>query len=130
SRPSNRSRTTACANSPAAPSRPETKQMNLHAMLMRRAAAGHPVRVALIGAGKFGAMFLAHARRTPGLQVLGIADLDPARAATQLERVGWPAEQYAASDAASALRTGGTWITDDAGALIAAAGVEVVIEAT
>ena len=104
--------------------------MNLHTLLAGRAAAKRPVRVALIGAGKFGAMFLAQAGRTPGLQVMGIADLAPSRAGEQLARVGWSAAQYAAADAAAALRSGGTWITDDAAALIASDGVDVVIEAT
>jgi predicted homoserine dehydrogenase-like protein len=31
--------------------------MNLHRMLHARSAAGKPLRVALIGAGKFGAMY-------------------------------------------------------------------------
>lgn len=104
--------------------------MNLHALLQARAAAGRPVRVALVGAGKFGAMFLAQARRTPGLHVLGIADLDPQRARDTLARVGWPAEAFDARDAANALCRGTTWVGDDAGALIAADGVDVVIEAT
>ncbi len=54
--------------------------MNLYAMLKERAAEGRPVRVALIGAGKFGTMFLAQARLTPGLQLVGIADLSVERA--------------------------------------------------
>ena len=49
--------------------------MNLHRKLQERHAAGRPVRVGLIGAGKLGAMFLAQAPRTPGLHVVGIADL-------------------------------------------------------
>ena len=53
--------------------------MNLYALLRRRAAS--PVRVGLIGCGKFGSMFLAQARRTPGLHVVGIADRDVPRAA-------------------------------------------------
>ena len=53
--------------------------MNLYRLLQQRAAAGRPVRVGLIGAGKFGSMFLAQARVTPGLHVMGLADLDPAR---------------------------------------------------
>ena len=35
--------------------------MNLHALLRRRAEDHRPVRVLLIGAGKFGSMFLAQA---------------------------------------------------------------------
>ncbi len=104
--------------------------MNLHALLQARAAASRPVRVALIGAGKFGAMFLAQARRTPGLHVIGIADLDPQRARDTLARVGWPAAAFDARDAATALCRGTTWVGDDAGALIAADGVDVVVEAT
>ena len=46
--------------------------MNLYRMLCQRALADRPVRVGLIGAGKFGAMFLAQAGRTPGLHVLGV----------------------------------------------------------
>ena len=80
--------------------------MNLHSLLASRAAAGKPVRVAMIGAGKFGAMFLAQARRTPGLHIVGIADLDPARARTTLARIGWPDEQSGATSADDALATG------------------------
>ena len=58
--------------------------MNLYAKLCERAAAGRPVTVGVIGAGKFGTMFLAQARLTRGLHVVGVADLDPARAHTQL----------------------------------------------
>ena len=43
--------------------------MNLHHLLNARAAAGKPVRVALIGAGKFGSMFLSQVPHTPGLEV-------------------------------------------------------------
>ena len=54
--------------------------MNLHHLLQQRAADGQPLRVALIGAGKFGTMFLAQARRTPGIHVVAVADLAPQRA--------------------------------------------------
>ncbi|MBV9784120.1 MAG: flagellar biosynthesis protein FlgA [Acidisphaera sp.] len=104
--------------------------MNLFRSLQAREAAGKPVRVGLIGAGKFGSMFLSQVPRTPGLHLLGIADLSPARARQSLERVGWPAERHAASSFAEAARTGGTFVQDDAEALIAADGLDVVIDAT
>ena len=44
-------------------------------MLAARAESGNPLRVGLIGAGRFGAMFLSQARLVQGLHVLGIADL-------------------------------------------------------
>jgi predicted homoserine dehydrogenase-like protein len=93
--------------------------MNLHRLAKERAAEGRPVAVGLIGAGKFGAMFLAQARHCDGLRVAAIADLRAAAARETLLRTGWPAE---AAD--------GVRITDDAGAVIASDDIEVVIEAT
>jgi len=104
--------------------------MNLWAKLRARAEAGKPVRIGLIGAGKFGSMFLAQVPRTPGLHVVAIADLAPARAREALQRVGWPRERHEARCVADAVRSGGTFVTDDAEAMIAADGVEVVIDAT
>ena len=51
--------------------------MSLHAQLQRRAAEGRPIRIGLIGAGKFGSMYLAQIPRTPGVHLAGIADLSP-----------------------------------------------------
>jgi predicted homoserine dehydrogenase-like protein len=104
--------------------------MSLSAKLAARAAAGSPVRVGVIGAGKFGSMFLSQAPRTPGLHIVGIADIDVARARHSCARVGWPAERYAARSFGEAMRNGTTCIMDDAEALIAADGVDIVIEAT
>ena len=63
--------------------------MNLHQLLKERAAAGRPVRVALIGAGKFGSMFLSQIPTTPGLEIAVIADLDTDRARDACRQVGW-----------------------------------------
>ena len=71
--------------------------MNLHAKLLEREAAARPVTVGLIGAGKFGTMFLAQARLTRGLHVAGVADLNVARAKSQLKTAGWPEGSYGAS---------------------------------
>ncbi|BBK44803.1 flagellar protein FlgA [Allostella vacuolata] len=104
--------------------------MFLHRLLAERAAAGRPIRVGVIGAGKFGTMFLAQARRTPGLHVLAVADLSPDRARAALARCGWPAAQYAARGYDEARAGGTTFLTDDAAAMIAADGLDVVVEAT
>ena len=104
--------------------------MNLHYLLQRREAAGTPLRVGLIGAGKFGSMYLAQARRTPGIHVLAVADLMRDRAIAALGRTGWPEETYAARSFASAAKQRATFVTDDAAALIAAPEVEIVIDAT
>src|SRR3954464_1159784 len=67
--------------------------MNLSTMLRQRAAGGRPVRIRLIGAGKFGSMVLAQAQRIAGFHVVGVADLDVGKARAALARVGWPAER-------------------------------------
>jgi len=102
--------------------------MNLARLLRKRAEEGRPVRVGVIGAGKFSSMFLAQARTTPGLHVLGIADLAVDRARAALERTGWDAAQIA-PDFDNARKNGRTVVTDDASALIAA-GPDVVIDIT
>jgi predicted homoserine dehydrogenase-like protein len=104
--------------------------MNLHRLLQQRAADANPLRVALIGAGKFGSMFLAQARRTPGIHVAAVADLDPQRARASLERVGWSADRCGARSIDEARRQGTACVTDDASAAIASDAVEIVIEAT
>ncbi|HSN93152.1 MAG TPA: SAF domain-containing protein [Anaeromyxobacteraceae bacterium] len=104
--------------------------MNLHALLRERAAAGRPIRAALVGAGKFGSMWLSQVPRTPGVHLVGIADLRPDRARESLARVGWPAERYAVESLEAAARTGGTFLTDDAEALVRSDAVEVVVDAT
>ena len=104
--------------------------MNLHTKLQARAAAGNPIRVGLIGAGKFGSMFLSQVQRTPGMHLLGIADLSPARAHQSLERVGWPAERHAATSFGEALKKGTTFVQDSAEALISQPELDVVIDAT
>ncbi|MDP2240782.1 MAG: SAF domain-containing protein [Burkholderiales bacterium] len=104
--------------------------MNLYNLLSQRAAQDRPLRVALIGAGKFGSMFLSQVRRTPGMHLVAIADLSPERARASLTRVGWPLEQYSATSLAAAAKNGATFVTDDAQTTIASDAVEIVIDAT
>ncbi|MGB0507174.1 MAG: Gfo/Idh/MocA family oxidoreductase, partial [Pikeienuella sp.] len=93
--------------------------MFLHSKLMQRADRDDPVRVCLIGAGKFGSMFLSQVPSTPGLTVTHIADLNPDGARAACANVGW-------DDAL--VQT--THFTDDAFAAMAAEDVDVVVEAT
>ena len=104
--------------------------MNLNHLLQQRASEGMPLRVALIGAGKFGSMFLAQAQRTPGIHVVAVADLDPQRARASLERVGWSADRYRARSFDEARKEGTTCVTDNAATAIASDAVEIVIDAT
>ncbi len=93
--------------------------MNLHTLLAARLDSGRPVRVGLIGAGKFGSMFLAQVPFTPGLVVVGIADLNPQRARDACRTVGWDEDHI-----------GRTLFTEDGAALIGRDDVDVVVEAT
>src|SRR3982074_73333 len=96
----------------------ELSSMNLHHLLQARRAAGKPVRVALIGAGKFGSMFLSQVPHTPGLEVPVIVDLDPDRAREACRTVGWNAARIAA-----------TTFTAD-GSKATSGNIEVIVEAT
>ena len=93
--------------------------MNLHHLLRQRAAAGSPVRVGLIGAGKFGSMFLNQVPTMAGLEVAGIADLDPERARDACRKVGWDAR-----------RIGRTLFVASGTELCAHPEIDVVVEAT
>jgi predicted homoserine dehydrogenase-like protein len=104
--------------------------VNLHTMLLEREAEGRPVTVGLIGAGKFGTMFLSQIRRTSGMHLVGVADLDVERARRQLAVSGWDHQAYGAASLGDASRTGRTHVTPDADALISFADIEVMIEAT
>ncbi len=104
--------------------------MNLSSMLAARAGGGRPVRVGLIGAGKFGSMVLAQAQRIAGMHVVAVADLDTAKAKASLQRVGWAAERYAAASVGDAVKTGRTAVVTNAAELFGCAEIECVIEAT
>jgi predicted homoserine dehydrogenase-like protein len=108
----------------------EGKALNLHALLTKRNKEKGPVRVGLIGAGKFGSMFLAQARETRGIHVAAIADLMPVRAVDALRRTGWRDGQGAAVCLPDALAKETTFITDDAVGMIASPGLDVIIDAT
>jgi predicted homoserine dehydrogenase-like protein len=69
--------------------------VNLHRLLQAKAASGGRVTAGLIGAGKFGSMFLAQIPTTNGLEVTAIADLDPERARGACRAVGWEEERIA-----------------------------------
>ena len=69
--------------------------MNLQSLLAARVHAGKPVRIGLIGAGKFGSMFLAQVPTIAGLEVALICDRDIDRARAACRTVGWDAGRIA-----------------------------------
>jgi predicted homoserine dehydrogenase-like protein len=107
--------------------------MNLHRLLQVRADQRSPVRVGVIGAGKFSSMFLSQARLTPGLQLVGIAELDPGKAKQACLKTGWPQETLVFGTSTAAIEDGAKQgkivITSDARELIAAR-LDVILEIT
>src|ERR671919_898525 len=91
--------------------------MNLYAKLRER--QDKPLRIGLIGAGKFAAMYLAQVPNTPGIRLVAIADIAPDNARANLARVGWKPELIQR-----------TPISDDWEKLVAHPEVDIVIEAT
>ena len=104
--------------------------MNLYAKLLKRQAEGRPVRIGLIGAGKFGSMYLAQVPNTPGVHLVGIADLSPVNAKANLARVGWKAEQSGAASFEDAIAKGNTFVTDNWEALVSNPQIEIIVECT
>jgi predicted homoserine dehydrogenase-like protein len=89
--------------------------LNLYKKLLER--KDDPLRIGLIGAGKFAAMYLAQVPKTPGVELVGIADLSPANAKENLKRVGWDPARIPP-------------ISEDWRKLVANPRVDIIIEAT
>jgi predicted homoserine dehydrogenase-like protein len=104
--------------------------MSLHRKLQELAANHQSIKVGLIGAGKFGSMYLSQIPNTPGVHLLGIADLSPAGAKKNLARVGWNDEQSNAQSLDEALKTGQTHISDNWEALVSHPAIDVIVECT
>jgi len=104
--------------------------MNLHAKLQEREAQGRPLRLGVIGAGKFATMYIAQVPRTPGVHLLGIADLSPAHAKANLERTGWAPTHFGAASLEAALKERRTHLGEDWRALVQHPAIDIVIEAT
>ena len=101
--------------------------MNLSSLL---AAREKPVRVGLIGAGKFGSMVLAQARHIQNYHIVGIADLNIDATKAALARTGWDDAEYAATSMDAAVKSGTTCLTQDAADLFSNSEIDCIIEAT
>ncbi len=102
-------------------------------LLAQREAEGRPIRVAQIGAGKFGTMILAQLRLMRGVQLVALADLDLVRARSAAVRAGWAPDAFAEATSASAandVARGGRTALVPSGELAAQCEVDIVIEAT
>lgn len=104
--------------------------MNLYTMLQEKQEQGAPLRVGIIGTGKFGAMYLSQVRKVPGVHLVGIAELNIPRAFENLKRTMWPDEQVDAKTLEEAYKTGKTCVIDSGDALIESPFTEIIIDCT
>jgi predicted homoserine dehydrogenase-like protein len=104
--------------------------MSLYQKLLQRQQEGRPIRVGLIGAGKFGSMYLSQIPRTPGVHLMGIADLSPDRARANLKLVGWDENLTRARTLDEAVRDRTTCISEDWQALTQHPALDVLVECT
>jgi predicted homoserine dehydrogenase-like protein len=104
--------------------------VSLYSKLQQRHAEGRPVRIGLIGAGKFGSMYLAQIPRTPGVHRVGVADLSPEAACRNLERVGWDPQRVQAASLDAAVKDGTTHVGDDWQPLVSHPAIDVIVECT
>ena len=104
--------------------------MSLYSQLLHRQETDNPIKIGMVGAGKFASMFLSQARALAGVQIVGIVDLNPAAARSNLEYVGWPADGLDATSLDEAVRTGKIYIFEDVDALAASPHIDIMVEAT
>lgn len=106
---------------------------SLSTKLAERQAAGKPIQVGLIGAGKFGSMFISQSYRTPGIRLAGIADLSADRAMAALKKTNYPRHAYDDTGSLSiedGIKTNKTVVVTDARALISSPSIDIILEVT
>ena len=104
--------------------------MSLYQKLQQRAEKNKPILVGMIGIGKFGSMYLAQVPNTPGVEVVGVADLSPSQAKSNLLQVGWEGERLSVDSLDEAISLGRTYVTDDWEALVEHHEIDVIVEST
>ena len=100
--------------------------------LQEREDAGRPIQVGLIGAGKFGSMFISQSHTTPGMRLAAVGDLSVDRAHDAFQRTTIPTESVDTTRAMSisgGIASRKTVVTTDSAEMIAHSDIDVVVEA-
>ena len=107
--------------------------MNMYSLLKQRDANANPVKIGIIGAGRFSAQFLAQLRFIPGIIPVAIAELDIDKARDVCDKAGWPKEKLSFANTTNAIndsiRADKIVLTDDAEQLVNA-NLDVVVDIT
>ncbi len=100
--------------------------MNLYSLLKDRETAGNPIKVGVIGAGKFATMFMSQIIRTPGMRLVAVCDLNTERAKQNLLAAGFESDQitHKFKDVSKVM------LTDDSVNLFNRGLVDVIVEST
>jgi predicted homoserine dehydrogenase-like protein len=105
--------------------------MNLEPLFAK--ADQRPARAGLVGAGQFGATFVAQSRRIPSLSTVAVCDLDMDRAAAAASAAGFGDAEIVRCEgraaATAAIQAGKLAIVEDA-RILAELPLDIVLEAT
>lgn len=104
--------------------------MYYYPFLQKLEAENNPVRVGIIGMGRFSTMYAANVKNIPGMRIVAVADINVQKAYNQFELVGWPKEQVTAPSIEQAAKTGGVCLLDDGEKVISSPFIDIVVEAT
>ncbi|MBS12631.1 MAG: hypothetical protein CME19_13630 [Gemmatimonadetes bacterium] len=106
----------------------------LSGLLAQRERDGDPIRVGLVGSGKFGTGLVAQVAGMRGMEVRAIADINLDSAKEAFEAGGYTADQtYVVQNGnglEDALATGKRAITDDGSLIASSDQIDVIVDAT
>lgn len=94
-------------------------------LLNEREREGRPIKVGLVGAGRFGTTVAATLGQMPGARLVAVADLDTVRGTAALEAAGWKRDAIVTSGAGDDRPL----LTDDA-TVLTSLPLDVLVEAT
>ena len=102
--------------------------------LAKREADGQPIRVGIIGAGKFGGGLVVQLSQVPGMVASVVADIDLQRARQAYGACGTDAAEIVAAksgdDVCDAVRSGKPVVVEDASQVTGCELVDVIVDAT
>ena len=101
--------------------------MNLFSLLNSRTK---PITIGIIGAGKFATMFFAQVLKIPMIHVVGVVDIQPENAKSNMKMAGWEASALETINLSDAFTSGKTFVSEDWESLVSHETIEIIIECT
>ena len=103
---------------------------NIYEELQKRAEEGKIIRLGMIGFGRFPSTFTVQIDRIPGMQLVGVAEMNPARAQKTCDLMEWPKERYSAASFEEAAKNGTTCIIESSDELIKSDFIDIIVDCT